>query len=83
MSLAIPQNMQKIPSGSSRHPALELTTSYSDLIKPADGLMAQRVDGVRRRMNAHDRDSVLAAARCIVQRSASILHGRQYKIPER
>jgi hypothetical protein len=47
MSLAIPQNMQTIPTGSSRYPALELTTSYSDFIKPADGLMASRLDGVR------------------------------------
>jgi hypothetical protein len=42
-----PANMQKIRSGSSRHPALELTTSYSDFIKPADGLMASHLDGVR------------------------------------
>jgi len=47
MSLAIPQTMQKIPTGSSRHPALELTTCYSDFIKSADGLTASRLDGVR------------------------------------
>ena len=35
-----PANMQKIPAGSSRHPALELTTSYSNFIKSAGGLMA-------------------------------------------
>jgi hypothetical protein len=42
-----PANMQKTQTGSSRYPALELTTSYSNFIKPADGLVASRVDDVR------------------------------------